>query len=370
MNSESEKIKIIFAGRYNSSEILTGPEKVAKRIYTCLSDQTNSIFIEYFFDGSKYSTWQKLFGREREIYNQNNQIFRLGFFQILFFTIQFKPKIVHILSFERFTITFFLLKFILRFKVSYTIHGVVAFENSNFRRSTNSYLQFKDKFAEWCLIKFSNKLFFLSEQSINIARKFYNVKDEKIVLTSNGIDEIFNQVFIERQYEEKSKLNVVLVAYSNRIEKGLDFFLKAIQPIQNDFIFNIIGDNYTADDQIKYYPKMSTAEFAEFLLSQDIFISSSYFDTFPISTLEAMAAGVIPIVTAETGVSRFIVSGENGFVYSYGDDASLRKHLLKLKEDFLLGKKLSQKAAATYNQFRWHIISKNYLEIFYRMLND
>ena len=370
MNSGSEKIKIIFAGRYNSGEILSGPEKVAKRIFGCLSNQTNSVFIEYFFDGSKYSTWQKLFGRERIIDDQNNQILRLGIFQIILYTIKFKPKIVHLLSFERFTITFFLLKFILRFKVSYTINGVVAFENYNFRRNTNSYLKFKDKFAEWCLIKFSNKLFFLSEQSVNVARKYYNVVNEKIVLTTNGVDEIFNQMFIERKYEEKSKLNVVLVADSKRFEKGLDFFLKAIQPIQNDFIFSIVGENLNSDDQIKYYPKMPMDKFAKFLLNQDIFISASIYDPFPIATIEAMAEGVIPILTDENGVSRFIVNGENGFVYSYGDDESLRKYLLELKIDFQLRKKLSQNAATIYNQFRWDEISKNYLEIFYKMLND
>ncbi len=363
-------MKIIFLGKYNNNEILSGPEKVAKRIFTYLSDKTNSVFIEYFFDGSKYSTWQKLFGRERVIDDQNNQIFRLGIFQIFFFTIKFKPKIVHILSFERFTITFFLLKFILRFKVSYTINGVVAFENSNFRRNTNSYLKFKDKFAEWCLLKFSNKLFFLSEQSVNIAREYYNVVNEKIILTTNGVDEIFNKVFVKREYKEKSKLNVLLVADSKRVEKGLGFFLKAIQPIQNDFVISIIGENLNSDDQIKYYPKMPTDIFAKFLLDQDIYISSSIFDTFSITTLEVMAAGVIPIVTSETGVSGFVINSENGFVYSYGDDSSLQKYLLELKIDFQLGKRLSQNAATIYNQFRWEEISKNYLGIFYRMLND
>jgi len=277
---------------------------------------------------------------------------------------------VHILSFERFTITFFLLKFILKYKLSYTINGVVAFENSNFRRNTNSYLKFKDKIVEWCLIKFSNKLFFLSEQSVNIARKYYNIVNDKIILTTNGVDEIFNQMSIERQYKEKSKLNVVLVADSKRVEKGLDFFLKAIQPIQTDFIFSIIGENPNSDDQIKYYPKMPTDKFAKFLLNQDIFISASIYDPFPIATIEAMAAGVIPMLTDENGVSRFIINGENGFVYSYGDDASLRKYLLELKIEFQLRKKLSQNAATIYNQFRWGEISKNYLEIFSRMLND
>ncbi|HCY74570.1 MAG TPA: hypothetical protein DHV28_01495 [Ignavibacteriales bacterium] len=370
MNSGSEKIKIIFTGRYNSGEILTGPEKVAKRIFGCLSNQTNSVFIEYFFDGSKYSIWKKLFGKELIESDSSGKILRLGIFPIVLFIINYKPRLIHVLTFERFVLILFFLKKFVKYKISYTVHGIVQFENSNFKKNLSITVKIKDKIVECYLMKYSNKLFFLSEQSVNIARKYYNVVNDKIILTTNGVDEIFNKMFFERKYEEKSKLNVVLVADSKRVEKGLDFFLKAIQPIQNDFIFSIIGENLNSDDQKNYYPKMPTDEFAKYLLNQDIFISSSFFDTFPVTTLEAMAAGVIPIVTSETGVSRFIINEENGFVYSCGDDVSLRKYLLELEIDFQLRKRLSQNAATIYNQFRWNEISKNYLEIFYRVLND
>ncbi len=370
MNLESGKIKIIFAGRYNESEILSGPEKVAKRIFSGIQDKTDSIFIEYFFDGLKYSIWQKIFGKQTISDTRNNRIYRLGIFRILLCTIKFKPNIVHILSFERFTLLFFFLKIFLRFKISYTINGIVAFENSEFRKNITTSLKIKDKIVEWCIIKFSNKLFFLSEQSINLAGKFYSFLTNKIILTANGIDEIFNQIYIKRQREDKLKLNVLLVADSTRLEKGLEFFLKAIQPIKNEFIFNIISEDIINLDQIKIYPKMSTDEFAKFLLDQDIFISSSYFDTFSITSLEAMTSGVIPILTKETGVSRFIVQGENGFIYSYGDDESLRKYLLELKNDFQLRCKLSQHATKIYEKLKWEKISNEYLENFNEMISE
>lgn len=370
LNPKSKKLKIIFVGRYNSGEVLTGPEKVAKRIYSELQDETDSVFIEYFFDGSKYSIWQKLFGKEKTIGSQNQRIFRIGIVSMFFFAVRFRPYLVHIFSFERFSVIFIMLKIFLRYKISYTINGTVAFENSNFQKNISLGLSIKDRIAEWFLMKFSDKLFFLSEHSINITRKYYNVVNEKLILITNGVDKIFNQVFINREYKEKSILNVLLVADLTRAEKGLDFFLKAIQPIKNDFVFNIIGENLITGDQIKYNSKMPTDEFAKFLLNQDIFISSSFFDTFPITSLEAMAAGVIPILTKETGVSRFIVNGENGFVYSYGDDDSLRKYLIKLKNDSQLRHKLMQNAAKIFNKFQWEDISKKYLEIFYRMLDD
>lgn len=368
MSTELKKTKIIFTGRYNETEKMSGPEKVAKRIYSELQEMTDSVFIEYFFDGSKYSIWQKLFGSGRIIDAKNKRVFRLGIFQILLFMINFKPKIVHILSFERFTLIFFFFKFFLRFKISYTINGIVVFENSAFRKNIATSLKIKDKIVERCIIKFSNKLFFLSEQSINIARKFYNIPNEKIILTANGIDEIFNQVFLKRQYKEKSKLNIVLIADSARVEKGLDFFLKAIQPIKNDFIFNIIGENLTADNHINYFHKMPTEDFAKFLLDQDIFISASYFDSFSIAATESMASGIIPIVTRETGISRFITNGVNGFVFSYGDIETLLEYLSIIKESKELITKISKNAALIYDTLKWKNISDAYFEEFNKLI--
>lgn len=368
MLQKSEKIKIIFTGRYNSGEILSGPEKVAKRIFSEFQDKTDTVFIDYFFDGSQYSIYQKLFGKENIITSQNKQIVRLGLFQIILFTIKFKPQIIHVLTFERFTLIFCMLKFILRYKISYTINGVVSFENNNFRKNIPVALKIKDKITEYCLMKFSDRLFFLSEQSFEIAKKYFSISNRKIIITANGVDEVFHQVAIERQYKAKPKLNVVLIADLKRSEKGLDFFLRAVQPIKNNFIFSIIGEGVINDDQIRYFSKMPTDEFAKFLLTQDIFISVSNYDTFSITAIETMAASVIPILTKETGVSRIIINDENGFIYSYGDDESLRNHLLELKNNFQLRKMLSQNCAMIYDQFRWKDICKQYLKTFQSIL--
>ncbi len=370
MKSARDKVKIIFVGRYNPEEILSGPEKVAKRIFTELKDKTEAVFIEYFFDGSKYSFYKKLFGKEQIASDSSSKILRLGIFQIVLFIINYKPKLIHILSFERFVLIILFLKKFIKYKISYTVHGIVQFENYNFRKDLSISLEVKNKIVEYFLMKFSNKLFFLSEQSMKLAGGYYNFPTGKINFINNGVDEVFHEIFLKRKNSEKSKLNVVIVADSKRAEKGLDFFMKAIQPIKNDFIFSIIGENLIQDYHLEYYRKMATSEFANFLLNQDIIISSSSFDTFHLTTLEAMSVGVIPIITKETGVSRFLFQGENGFIYSYGDEESLRKYLLKLKNDSKLRLKISQNAAAIYYKFRWEDIANKYLEKFYEMLSE
>jgi glycosyltransferase involved in cell wall biosynthesis len=62
---------------------------------------------------------------------------------------------------------------------------------------------------------------------------------------------------------------------------------------------------------------MEQAELAEFYKDKDIFLSLNNYDTFSIATAEAMASGLIPVVTTETGISRYIINGENGFTLDF-----------------------------------------------------
>ena len=48
-------MKIVYLGRYNESEILTGPEKVAKRIFHNIIEMIPySVFNEYYFDNTTF----------------------------------------------------------------------------------------------------------------------------------------------------------------------------------------------------------------------------------------------------------------------------------------------------------------------------
>ena len=371
MNTNINNLKIVFVGDYNSAEILTGPEKVAKRVFTNLDSKTDSVFVEYFSDGSKYNIWQKLFGKTEVQTENEGKVLKLGVFSIIGFTLKFKPQIIHIISYQRFSLIFFLLKIFMHYKISYTIHGIIVYENKKFRSNLKKSLIIKDKIAERFIFKYSDKLFFLSDQSLNIAKRYYKISCNKITFISNGIDEVFHTAFLNRKYSLKEKLNIVLIADTSRPEKGLNFFLESINPIQDQFNINILGETellkYSA---IKFIPKMETNKLAIFLKDQDVFISSSSNDTFNIAVVEAMAAGVVPVITYETGISKSIMDKQNGFVYSYGDNKKLLNILLSLKDNYGLIKSISQNASRIFNELNWKLISEEYLKIFGVIINE
>lgn len=369
-----KKLKIIFIGDYNPGETLTGPGKVAKRVFADLNLKSDSVFVEYFSDGSKYSIWQKLFGKTEVKDDEagiNKNVFRLGLVRTILFIVKFKPQLIHIIVFQRFSVIIFLLKYIVGFKVSYTVHGIISYENQNFRTNLKRSLLLKDKIAEKIIYKYSDKLFFLSEMSENIAKNFYSISNSKVVFISNGIDEVFSDVFKERQFLSKKKLNIVLVADSSRPEKGMEYFFRIIEHLHSFFNIYIIGKIPEQKiGEVKIISKMPTTLWAEFLKQQDIIVSTSIYDPFPISIIEGMASGAVPVITDKTGVSKIIINGQNGFVFPCNDSEQLLDLLLKLKDNYELLKKISLNASEIYDELKWDQIGDQYLNMFYRMCSE
>jgi glycosyltransferase involved in cell wall biosynthesis len=109
---------------------------------------------------------------------------------------------------------------------------------------------------------------------------------------------------------------------------------------------------------------MKPGGLAEYLTDKDVFISSSRYEPFSITAAECMAAGVVPVLTKETGASESIEHGRNGFVYDYGDCGKLKSILNELNNDSELKENMSEKAKNIYNILNWNKITGDYINIY------
>jgi glycosyltransferase involved in cell wall biosynthesis len=364
--------KIFILGQYFSGHIPPSPVKVAKRIFDELTKQKYDItFIEYFSDGRKYNYFDKFFGKIVCLSEQGGTIYRLGLFRIIFFFLKTKPDIIHILTFERFTILSYLLKPILDFKIIYTFHGVVIHEHKNFNNNIGLILYYKDLISEFIFAHFSDILCMLSEQTIMTAKKYYKIDDKKIRIVSNGIDDIFANSFLEKKYSDNDELKIVLIGGTDRPEKGLKQFIDNIIDLNIKLkIFVISKENNFNTDKLPPNIKMikqnllSTEDLALFYNDKDIFLSASIYEQFSLAAVEAMASGLIPVVTKETGMSRFIEDGVNGFIYDNKND--LIKTLELLSKELELRKNISKNAQSIYKLLSWDKVSLIYENIYSR----
>lgn len=367
-------MNIIYIGRYNESEEISGPEKVAKRIFNLAEKEHNTAFIEYFFDGTKYGIIKKLFGYENTYEGDKRNIFRLGLFRILPFIIKFKPEILHIITFERFSLVAYLYKIFTRARIIYSVHGIAKYENKNFKKLTHA-LKTKDAFCEKIFISFSDMFLFLSIHQLNIAKKYYKIKDSKIRFINNGIDKEFSAAAILHEVHNDVR-SLVFIGDSDRKDKDFNFLYSSLEKISEKCNLYIIGkfnkDKYKTkigNVSIIAVDRVSKDLLIKNLIDKDIFISSSFYDTFSIAAAECMSMGLVPIVTDTTGISKLIANGENGYIVKHGNRSELAERINTLLKNNILRKEMSCKAVQIYKQLNWENIFSSYEKVYNELIN-
>ena len=110
---------------------------------------------------------------------------------------------------------------------------------------------------------------------------------------------------------------------------------------------------------------MNRIELAEFYGDKDIFLSLNKYDTFSISTAEAMASGLIPVITSETGISRYIINGLNGYNFPFQFHNELPK-ILELLTNMPAEKKeeISRSASLAVIDLKWKNVYQMYENVY------
>jgi len=366
--AEQQVLKLCFVGRFNRSELFRGPEKVARRIAETMATLGHSVFFyEYYFSGETHGYWMKLFGYECIQRSDRLVVFRIGLFPFMLAMIRRRFHLVHIITYERFAIVSFLAKLIHRTPILFTVHGIVRHQYATFQRSPANIIRIKDSICEFILLKFTDMIYFLSDDYISIALRYYSIPRNKIVLIANGIDDAFSRA--ERDTPEpKSIVSIVFIGEPSRIEKGFDYFLRGLEHCSSRASVFVVCENnqYTALQlkngiTVTYLRKMATTDYAEFLSDKDIYVGASSCESFSISAVEAMSSGLVPIVTRETGMARFIEHGKNGFLINYGDELDLARCIDLLITHTALRNELSGNARLITTTLSWKSIGEEYL---------
>ncbi|MEM6516492.1 MAG: glycosyltransferase family 4 protein [Bacteroidota bacterium] len=167
---------------------------------------------------------------------------------------------------------------------------------------------------------------------------------------------------IKTDYIEKSTLNVI---YAGRLEteqkqilKLTEAFLKA-SSINPNLYFSIYGEGSMSEEvksiisqlnvrrNVKFKGPAAPSEMLEIMSKHQVFTLMSDYEGMPVSLMEAMACGLVPVCLEESsGINEIIEHGVNGFIVkNRGED--YQKHLQSLQEDVELWKRLSSNAVKT-----------------------
>jgi len=213
--------------------------------------------------------------------------------------------------------------------------------------------------------------------------------ENKIVIINHGVD---TERFNPDQYSEELKKELGISRTKNVISirhlmpiYNVESLIRAIPLVLKKFpdtkfivagsgpdekYLNELASSLNINGNILFLGLIPHSSLPQYLASSDIYVSTSLSDGgVAISTLEAMACGLLPIVTDVGDIDDWIDDGKNGFIIPANDHQKLSEKIIYLLENSNINKefheknsKIIQERANYYNEMdKMHQIYKNIL---------
>ena len=321
-------MKILLTGEFDNSETTEAPLAVSKNLYYKYREiGCNVVYLCYFQDGTKYNRLQKLFGFET--IDNKNLVYRCGIFPYIFYVLKFKPDIIHFINIQLFYTVLFPLKFILKCKFFYTVHGIALYEHNYFL----DFSWFQKKRAllnEFILMKFTDIIFVLSKLTARYIQLYYHISEQRIKVVPNGI--ILHSDLKKVYYSDDSPFKILLIGNLERKEKGFDFLLNVLSESKIKLLINIYGKHRSFLAENLSHLENFKIELKKFIPNTllrrkmtefDLFIAPSRYESFSLSLLEVMSTGLIFIASDRIGLTERFDDKLKKLVFRYNNKKSL-----------------------------------------------
>ena len=180
------------------------------------------------------------------------------------------------------------------------------------------------------------------------------IKDFKI--TTN------TKVFIHPGRISEAKNQVVLCkVFANLIKKGYDIILVIYGGIEDEKIYNEIKGYFS--DRIRY--NGISNDIPSLMAQADAFVLPSIWEGLPVTLLEALSVGCIPICSPVGGIVNVIEDGINGILSKSSDEAdyymALDRFISMSDEDI---KSMRKAAINSFEKYTIHNTSKEYIKAY------
>ncbi len=186
---------------------------------------------------------------------------------------------------------------------------------------------------------------------------------QRVVSLPNCVDLHDAQVFATEPMSPHDTNRPLRLGYLGRIEpnKGMTELLEACRQLKHDgcpFRLTVAGKEQTEgeyllrfehdlDDCFSYAGLVAGQTKCNFLRNIDVLVMPTYFEGLPMSLLECMSYGVVPVVTPVGSIPQVVTDGVNGLLIPVRDSGSIVAAIRRLDEDRTLLETLGRAARQT-----------------------
>jgi len=129
-------------------------------------------------------------------------------------------------------------------------------------------------------------------------------------------------------------------------------------------------ENLNIANSVFMVGRLPKEKVAQLMAAADVFVLSSKMESFPLSLLEASAAGLPVVCSNVGGVSEVFQDGFNALLYPSGDDNAMAEEIVRLIQDREIVKKISANAVETASRFPWEMTAERTLQVYREVLQE
>lgn len=231
-------------------------------------------------------------------------------------------------------------------------------------------------FFAWCrlVLRAFDKIVAVSEQDKLLFGKI--VPKERIALIENGVE-----VKKFSNFQGNPAKNELLFVGRLSKNKGLKELLVAMKAVKGkrDFKLRVIGSDFDFSREqlrkeinglglgsnVEVLGEVDEKELMDAFKKSGVFVSASQYEGFGISAVEAMAAGLVPVLNDIPAFRALVANGENGFIVDFGNSERAGQEIARIlglpeKERKRLGGNARKSAA----RFDWGAKARAYEKVY------
>lgn len=219
----------------------------------------------------------------------------------------------------------------------------------NWAYDYQEFLKIEKRYVMSVVLKVLEIIAFLRAKKIIIATlsKFNKLKGKKYIYIPNGVD-----LKIFKAYNKKRN-GIVFVGRFEK-QKNLFFLLRCISKLPTKYAGITFVGSGSQEKKLKIFAKklnvnltvkkpVKNSQLPKVLSSYSIFALTSYAEGSPKVLIEAMACGLVPVVTSFNTAGDIVKDGEDGYICEFSNEYT-RKVLSLLLND-KIRQKMSQKSS-------------------------
>ena len=221
--------------------------------------------------------------------------------------------------------------------------------------------------------------------------RLYQARPHTIQVVPAGVDpHLFRPL---SQAEARRTLGLKekkVILYVGRIEplKGLDILLRAVALLEDraDTRLLIVGGEVNHDKELRRLRSQATelgighrvtftgsvdqGELPQYYSAADVFVLPSYYESFGLAALEAMACGTPVIVSRVGGLKTFINNGETGYLIPWQCPEPFAQRIDMLLENPSLRATMSRAARMKAQQMSWSGVADDVLSLYSCLMGE